>query len=222
MKVYNFDLDLTWELLSTLSEIDRFDASWSSIEKLDSKSLTQLKTIATIKSVGASTRIEGARYNDKEVEELLENIDISKIEDRDTQEVVGYFNVLDLIIESFEEIEIRESNIKNLHNQLMRYNEKDLWHKGEYKKHANAVEVSFPDGSKQVIFRTTEPGFATDDAMRALIHWFNEENKVHPIIKNAAFVYDFLSIHPFQDGNGRLSRLLTTLLLLRKGLNSFN
>ena len=179
--------------------------------------MKQLKTIATIQSVGASTRIEGSKLSDTEVQDLLNNIGISKIEDRDSQEVVGYFNVLDLISDSFQDIDITANDIKNLHNQLLNYSQKDTWHKGAYKQHTNAVQASFPDGTKRIIFNTTDPGYATDDAMNALIDWYNQENEVHLLIKSAAFVYEFLSIHPFQDGNGRLSRLLTTLCLLKTG-----
>ena len=216
-RVYNFELALDWKLLRIISQIDRFDASWATIEKIEGQSLKQLKSVATIQSVGASTRIEGSRLSNTEVETLLSNLDITKIEDRDSQEVVGYFNVLDLIIESFNEIKINENTIKNLHNQLLKYSTKDEWHRGDYKQHANAVEANFPDGSKQIIFKTTDPGFATEDAMRNLIAWYKEETEVHPLIRTAAFVYDFVSIHPFQDGNGRLSRLLTTLALLQSG-----
>lgn len=218
-KVYNFDLTLDWKMLGVMSQIDRFDASWSVIEKREGQSLKQLKSIATIMSVGASTRIEGSQKNDQEVENLLNNIDINQIEDRDSQEIVGYFNVLDLIADKHSEIKITENDIRNLHNQLLRYSKKDEWHRGNYKQHVNAVEANFPDGSRQIIFKTAEPGFETEDAMRHLIHWFEQETEVHPLIKSAAFAYDFLSIHPFQDGNGRLSRLLTTLLLLQSGYN---
>jgi Fic family protein len=216
-KVYHFDLQLNWRLLNHISQIDRFDASWSSIEKKEGTSLKQLKTVATIQSVGASTRIEGAKLSNAEVETLLSNIGITKIEDRDSQEVVGYFNVLDLISEVFKDIDLTDSDIKNLHNQLLKYSKKDEWHKGAYKQHSNAVQASFPDGTQKIIFRTTEPGYATDDAMRELLDWYRQEQEVHPLIRCAAFVYEFLSIHPFQDGNGRLSRLLTTLCLLRAG-----
>jgi len=216
-KVYNFDLEFNWRLLRIISQIDRFDASWSSIEKVEGERLKELKAIATIQSVGASTRIEGSKMTDEAVEILLEHIDISKIKDRDSQEVVGYFNVLDVVSDSYESIEINENNIKNLHNQLLKLSSKDQWHRGDYKTQSNAVEAQFPDGSRQIIFRTTPPGFATEDAMRNLIEWFHQEEEVHPLIVVAAFVYDFVSIHPFQDGNGRLSRLLTTLLLLKTG-----
>jgi len=170
-----------------------------------------------VRSVGASNRIEGNKMSDEEIEVLLQKIDITKLTDRDSQEVVGYFEVLDLISESYENIKLTENFIKSLHNSLMKYSVKDEWHKGNYKLHSNAVEVSFPDGNRQIIFQTTEAGFATEDAIRQLLNWYNTETEVHPLIKVASFVYDFLSVHPFQDGNGRLSRLISTLLLLKKG-----
>ncbi|MBW8051150.1 MAG: Fic family protein, partial [Cytophagales bacterium] len=180
-------------------------------------SLKQLKSIATVRSVGASTRIEGSKMSDEEVEVLLKDIDITKLEDRDSQEVVGYFETLDLISESYHDIEISESSLKNLHNILMKFSKKDEWHKGDYKQHNNAVEATFPDGTKQIIFQTTEAGFPTQDAMRALIDWYHNDKSTHPLVKCALFAYAFVSIHPFQDGNGRLSRLLSTLLLLKHG-----
>jgi Fic family protein len=125
--------------------------------------------------------------------------------------------VLDLISESYKSISITESHIKSLHNSLMKYSAKDQWHKGNYKLHSNAVEASFPDGSRQIIFQTTKAGVDTEDAMKALLNWYNSESEVHILIKVACFVYDFLSVHPFQDGNGRLSRLISTLLLLQNG-----
>lgn len=215
--VHTFKLILDWKLVGLISKIDRFDASWSSIEKKESQSLKQLKSIATVRSVGASTRIEGSRMSDEEVEVLLKRIDITKLSDRDSQEVVGYFETLDIITDSFEDIKIKESSIKNLHNILMKHSEKDEWHKGDYKQHTNAVEASYPDGTKQIIFQTTEAGIPTQDAMRALVDWYETDNVTHPLVKSALFAYEFVSVHPFQDGNGRLSRLLATLLLLKNG-----
>jgi len=153
----------------------------------------------------------------KKLKSCSNEIDITKIVDRDSQEVVGYFETLDLISESHEEISITESNLKNLHNILMKYSKKDEWHKGNYKQHSNAVEAKLPDGTRQIIFQTTEAGFPTQDAMRFLIDWYINDNETHPLVKCALFAYEFLSIHPFQDGNGRLSRLLSTLLLLKHG-----
>lgn len=216
-EAYHFKLDIDWKLIKLISEIDRFDANWTAIERKEGQSLKELKGIATVRSVGASNRIEGNKMSDEEVDVLLQKIDITKLTDRDSQEVVGYFEVLDLISESNENINLTENHIKSLHNSLMKYSAKDQWHKGNYKAHNNAVEASFADGTKQIIFQTTEAGFATEDAIRELVNWFNKETLVHPLIKIAAFIYDFLSIHPFQDGNGRLSRLISTLLLIKYG-----
>lgn len=216
-KVYNFKLNIDWKLISLISEIDRFDANWTAIERKEGQSLKELKSIATVRSVGASNRIEGNKMSDEEVDVLLQKIDITKLTDRDSQEVVGYFEVLDLISESYENINLTENHIKSLHNSLMKYSEKDQWHKGNYKLHSNAVEALFPDGTRQIIFQTTEAGIATEDAIRDLLNWYNSETEVHPLIKVASFVYDFLSVHPFQDGNGRLSRLISALLLLKNG-----
>ncbi len=216
-KVYNFSLKIDWLLINLISEIDRFDANWTAIERKEGQSLKELKNIATIRSVGASNRIEGNKMSDKEVDMLLQQLDITNLADRDAQEVAGYFEAMDLITESYENISITESHIKSLHNRLMKFSDKDQWHKGSYKTHNNAVEASFIDGTRQVIFRTTEAGFATEDAMRQLVDWYKTEKEVHTLIKTASFVYDFLSIHPFQDGNGRLSRLIATLLLLKTG-----
>jgi Fic family protein len=215
--VYNFSLNLNWKLIRFISQIDRFDAAWTSIEKREGQSLKQLKSIATVRSVGASTRIEGSRLSDDEVEILLKQIDITKLEDRDSQEVVGYFDALDFISESWPDINISENNLKYLHQLLLNHSKNDSWHRGDYKKLNNAVEAHMPDGSRQVIFQTTEPGLPTQDAMQRLLEWYHGDGQTHPLVKCALFCYDFVRIHPFQDGNGRLSRLLATLLMLKHG-----
>lgn len=215
--VHTFRINIDWKLINLISQIDRFDASWTTIEKKEGQCLKQLKSIATVRSVGASTRIEGSKMSDEEVEVLLKEIDITKIEDRDSQEVVGYFEVLDIISSSYNNIGINESGLKNLHNILLKYSYKDEWHKGDYKQHSNAVEAKLPDGTRQMIFQTTEAGIPTQDAMRRLITWYDNDEDTHPLVKCALFAYDFVSIHPFQDGNGRLSRLISTLLLLKHG-----
>ena len=215
--VYIFKIDLDWQLISLISQIDRFDASWTSIERREKQNLKQLKSIATIRSVGASTRIEGSKLTDEEVDVLLKQIDITRLEDRDAQEVVGYFEALDIISETYNDIQISVGNIKNLHNILMKYSTKDAWHKGDFKQHSNAVEAKYPDGTSQIIFQTTEPGLATENSIENLIDWYNKEESIHPLVKCSLFTYEFLSIHPFQDGNGRLSRLISALLLLKNG-----
>ena len=215
--VHTFKININWKLINLISRIDRFDASWTTIEKKEGQSLKQLKSIATVRSVGASTRIEGSKMSDEEVEVLLKEIDITKIEDRDSQEVVGYFEVLDIISDSYNNIGINESSLKNLHNILLKHSKKDEWHKGDYKQHSNAVEAKLSNGTRQVIFQRTEAGIPTQEAMRQLIAWFDNDNETHPLVKCALFAYDFVSIHPFQDGNGRLSRLISNLLLLKHG-----
>lgn len=170
-----------------------------------------------MRSVGASTRIEGSKMTDDEVAVLIEKLSISKIEERDQQEVIGYFEALDTIAENFESISITESQIKNLHKILMQHGDKDVWHRGNYKQVSNAVEANLADGTKQIIFKTADPGLATQDAMDQLFDWYVTDQDTIPLVKTALFVYEFLSIHPFQDGNGRLSRLLGSLLLLKNG-----
>ena len=217
IEINKWKLDIGMKLMTELSKIDRFDASWTAIEKREGAVLKQLKSIATVKSVGASTRIEGSKMSDDEVAVLIENIKIETLEQRDEQEVVGYFEALDMIAENYNSIEITEYQIKGLHQLLLKYGGKDGWHRGQYKQLRNAVEASLPDGTKQTIFQTTEPGIQTQDAMIQLIEWYHNDNETLPLIKAALFVYEFLSIHPFQDGNGRLSRLIGSLLLLKKG-----
>jgi Fic family protein len=142
---------------------------------------------------------------------------VSKPEERDEQEVMGYFQALDTISVNFASIKITERQIKNLHKILMQFSEHDAWHRGNYKQVSNVVEANLADGTKQIVFRTTHPGIETEDAMKKLIDWYASDNDTIPLLKTALFVYEFLSIHPFQDGNGRLSRLLAHLLLLKNG-----
>jgi Fic family protein len=216
-KVFTFGIDIDWLLIALISKIDRFDATWSSIEKLEGQSLKQLKSIAAVRSVGASTRIEGSKMSDTEVDVLLKDMNIDKLQDRDSQEVAGYFEISDLISEVYDDIDISESAIKDLHKRLLRYSEKDQWHKGDYKRHGNSVEATSVDGTSVIVFETTPPGFETESEMRALVEWYRRDTTIHPLVKTALFSYEFVSIHPFQDGNGRMSRLISTLLLLKNG-----
>lgn len=219
MKIHTLKFDPeNWMLLmQELSQLDRFDAAWQAIERREQKTLKELKSIATVRSIGASTRIEGSRLTDKEVAVLIDNLDISKLSERDQQEVAGYYETLNLVGESYRDISVSESSIKHLHNSLMRFSQKDGYHKGNYKINSNRVERTEADGTKTSIFETTPPGWATQDAMANLVDWYNSDTSTHALIRAAIFVYEFLSIHPFQDGNGRLSRLLATLLLLKSG-----
>ena len=169
VELYTFQGTLDWNLVNLISEVDRFDASWSIIKRREGANLNQLRTMATIQSVGASTRIEGSKMSDAEVKKLLANLDISKLEDRDKQEVAGYFATLEIIIDTYDELPISRSNIQGLHKQLLQYSSKDEWHRGNYKQHSNAIEAQLPDGSRRIIFETTPPGHLTEDKMDAVL-----------------------------------------------------
>lgn len=217
-QIHTVKLPLDFKLMNDLSTIDRFGGEWSAIEKREGKqTLKELKSVATVESTGASTRIEGSRMSNAEVAKFVDDISIDKLQERDKQEVLGYYNVLDIITASYQDIDISESSIMNLHNQLLKYSSKDQWHKGGYKQNSNSVEATDSEGNKTIIFQTTPPGIETENAMRELIEWYNSDHSTPALLKSAIFVYDFVSIHPFQDGNGRLSRLLGTLLLLKHG-----
>ena len=199
--------------------IDVFKGNWQAIENAQATYLKELRKIATIESIGSSTRIEGATMTDEEVEKLLKSIKVSKLESRDKQEVVGYYEALQVILDNYEDIDLSERYIHQLHDILLKHSAKDQSHKGAYKTLSNQVVANYPDGTQRIIFRTTEPHLTAAE-MQGLVSWVNErmeENDMHPLMLTAVFVYEFLSIHPYQDGNGRLSRLLTTLLMMKAG-----
>ncbi|MDP8204950.1 MAG: Fic family protein [Candidatus Tenebribacter mawsonii] len=219
LKKITFPFSKTQLLINRISAIDSFKGKWHTLEKRESKYLKELKRIATIESSGSSTRIEGAILTDDEIEKLLKNLKISHFENRDEQEVIGYYQALELILENYDTIDLTENYIRQLHSILLKESEKDIRHRGEYKKITNKVVAKYPDGTEKVIFNTTEPHLV-DKEMFELINWVNKqfiENDIHPLFIIATFIYEFLSIHPFQDGNGRLSRLMTTLLLIKYG-----
>ncbi len=214
----NFDFQTNQKILNLISQIDLYKGKWNSIEKQENIYLKELRKIATIESIGSSTRIEGATLTNKEIEELLNDIKITKLKTRDEQEVIGYYDTLGIIYENYDNINLSENYIKQLHQNLLRHSDKDTRHRGEYKSLSNKVVANYPDGIQKVIFNTTDVHLV-DNEMNDLINWTNSqfENKnIHPLIIIANLVYEFLSIHPFQDGNGRLSRLLTTMVLLQK------
>ena len=214
-----FSVKTAQKLFASAARIDQFRGKWQFIEQIDNRYLRELRSLATIQSIGSSTRIEGATLTNLEVESLLKSVKITQFKTREEQEVVGYYEGLELILDQSAFIELSVSNIKALHNVLMKHSEKDQKHKGEFKKFSNQVVAKYPDGTVRTIFNTTEP-LLVDKVMDELVEWANTElasKDFHSLFCIGAFVYEFLSIHPFQDGNGRLSRLLTTLLLLREG-----
>lgn len=216
----NLDIKITNQMLSIISEIDEFKGSWKLLGQMAPEKLQALKKVATIESVGSSNRIEGNKLSDKQVEELLSRINKQSFANRDEEEVAGYAKLADTIFEDWEVIPLSENYIKQLHKILLEYSSKDKKHKGEYKKVSNAVAAYDSEGKEPgVVFETATP-FETPLKMYELVDWTNKnltDRFYHPLIVIGVFVVNFLAIHPFQDGNGRLSRALTNLLLLKSG-----
>jgi len=213
-------LSISPEILRTVARIDEFKGAWKAFQNIAPAKLNLLRKVATIESVGSSARIEGVRLTDDEVACLLSGIGLRQFRSRDEQEVAGYAEAMNLVFESYRDIPITENHIKQLHQILLKHSTKDARHRGEYKKLSNNVEAFDADGkSIGIVFETASP-FDTPLKMRELVEWFNREvtaGNQHSLILIAIFVVHVLAIHPFQDGNGRLSRILTTLCLLRAG-----
>ena len=213
-------LQITPEILALVARIDEFKGAWRALGRLAPDRLSALRHVATIESIGSSTRIEGGRLSDRQIELLLANLEIKAFSTRDEQEVVGYADVMDLVFHSWQDILINENHVKQLHQVLLRHSVKDERHRGEYKKNANSVAAFDAEGKQLgVVFETATP-FDTPRLMGELIDWTTVElrrEQLHPLLVIAIFSVVFLAIHPFEDGNGRLSRVLTTLLLLRSG-----
>lgn len=213
-------LQITPEILSLIARIDEFKGAWRALGTLAPDRLSALRRVATIESIGSSTRIEGSKLTDREVERLLSSLAIKKFETRDEQEVAGYAELMDLIFRAWEDIPLNENHVQQLHQILLQYSQKDERHRGNYKTNSNSV-AAFDENGVQIgiVFETATP-FDTPRLMAELLTWVNdarEKAELHPLLIVSIFVVVFLEIHPFQDGNGRLSRVLTTLLLLQAG-----
>ncbi len=213
-------LEITRKMLRLIAEIDEFKGQWRALGQLAPDRLSALKKIAIIESIGSSTRIEGVKLTDAEIERLLTGLQIHTFRSRDEQEVAGYAELMEIIFSSWKEIPITENHIKQFHGVLLKHSDKDERHRGSYKTFPNHVEAFDENGrSLGFIFQTESP-FDTPRMMEALVAWTNkalDDGEYHPLLVIAVFVVRFLAIHPFQDGNGRLSRAATTLLLLRSG-----
>lgn len=211
---------ITQDILKKVAEIDEFKGAWQRIKLLYPHELTKLRKITVIESTGSSTRIEGSQMSDEDIEAFLQGLNVQKFRDRDKQEVLGYKELVDIIFENYQDIQFSESIVKSFHKTLLKHSQKDERHLGDYKKHPNTVAAFDPNGKQiGIIFKTTEP-FLTPKEMQELVErtnvWFRGEDK-HKLLIIAEFILDFLSIHPFEDGNGRLSRILTNFLLLKHG-----
>lgn len=214
------EIVITPRLLKTIAELDEFKGAWAYLKRLTPERLNILKKVATIESIGSSTRIEGAKLTDREVETLLKGAGKESFQTRDQQEVAGYGYVCEQISEHFADIPLTENFIKQLHIGLLQYTDKDQRHRGEYKKIPIRIEAfDHEENTVGTIFETVSP-FETPLRMKELVDWTNghlDRKDLHPLIVIALFTVIFLAIHPFQDGNGRLSRLLTLLLMLKSG-----
>lgn len=213
-------LRISPEILSLISRIDEFKGTWRALTTLAPERLTALRRVATIESIGSSTRIEGSKLSDRDVERLLSNLEIQSFGSRDEQEVAGYAELMDLLFSSWQDIPFNENHIKQLHQILLRHSDKDVRHRGEYKTNSNSVAAFNAQGVQiGIVFETASP-FDTPRLMQELVDWVQrerEKQELHPLLIIGIFTVVFLEIHPFQDGNGRLSRVLTTLLLLQAG-----
>lgn len=217
-------LQITPEILALIARIDEFKGAWRALGALAPDRLSALRRVATIESIGSSTRIEGSRLSDREVERLLSNLAIQQFETRDEQEVAGYAELMELTFRAWQDIPLNENHIKQFHQILLQYSRKDERHRGSYKTGSNSVAAFDQHGSQiGIVFETATP-FDTPRLMAELTTWIHVERgkthdptQLHPLLIIAIFVVVFLEIHPFQDGNGRLSRVLTTLLLLQSG-----
>ena len=208
------------EILSLISTINEFKGAWRAYGTISPERLDALKHVATIESIGSSTRIEGSKLSDREVEKLMAGLSSTSFESRDEQEVAGYAKVMELVFTSWAYIPFNENHIQQLHRDLLTYVDKDEGHRGKYKTHENKVVARDTNGKViGIVFETTSP-FDTPRLMADLVAWFRMEQEsrtLHPLLAIAVFIVTFLAIHPFEDGNGRLSRVLTTLLLLQAG-----
>lgn len=208
------------EILSLISTINEFKGAWRAYGTISPERLDALKHVATIESIGSSTRIEGSKLSDREVEKLLSGLSSTSFESRDEQEVAGYAKVMELVFSSWEYIPFNENHIQQLHRDLLTFVDKDQGHLGKYKTHENKVVARDANGKViGIVFETATP-FDTARLMTDLVAWFRMEQEsrtLHPLLAIAVFIVTFLAIHPFEDGNGRLSRVLTTLLLLQAG-----
>ena len=213
-------IQITPEILSLIAGIDEFKGAWRALGTLAPDRLSALRRVATIESIGSSTRIEGSKLSDREVEHLLSNLEIKSFATRDQQEVAGYAELMSLVFSSWQDIPLSENHVKQLHQILLRFSEKDAWHRGNYKINPNSVAAFDENGAAiGIVFQTASP-FDTPRLMTELLAWVNREResaRLHPLLIIALCIVVFLEIHPFQDGNGRLSRALTTLLLLQAG-----
>src|SRR3989339_1913064 len=207
-------------IVSKIAKIDELKGQWITGARLSPQVLGRLKRSVLITSTGASTRIEGSRLSDEDIEKLMKGINIQKFTNRDKQEARGYYELLENIFNSWKNLKFSENTIKHFHQELLKYVEKVEKHRGDYKKGENKVHMIDEVGQSVGILFDTVPAYLTPGQMHDLVEWTQKslaENIHHPLLVIGNFLVEFLKIHPFTDGNGRVSRVLTNLLLLQAG-----
>ena len=219
-KRLTFSPERTETLYAILSGIDAIKTAFRLTDKLLPQTINRLTQSVIVTSTGASNRIEGNRLSDDEVEALYRHLHIHKFKTRDEQEVAGYLKMLERILESYADMPLTESLILQIHRDMLLYSDKDERQRGSYKFGPNRVEAKDQNGKVVGIIFDPTPPHLTPKEMQELVAWYTwtkDENFKHPLLCSGNFIFEYLAIHPFQDGNGRTSRLLTNLLLLQQG-----
>ncbi len=212
--------EISGPLWAKIAQIDELKGEWTGGARLSPQVLGRLKRSVLVTSTGASTRIEGAQLTDEEIEKLMRGIGVQRIADRDKQEIQGYYELLQNVFDSWKRLRLSEGTIKHFHQELLRYVEKDAQHRGDYKKRENKVQMINEAGESIGVLFDTTPAYLTPKEMQELVEWTQDairEKRFHPLLIIGNFIVEFLKIHPSQDGNGRLSRIFTNLLLLKAG-----
>jgi len=207
------------EILNKIGKIDEFKGLWQGSLRLSPQILSRLKQSVLITSSGASTRIEGSKLDDEEVARLLRGLHSQAPVGRDEEEVAGYADLLGRIFDHYKSFTLTEGRILQFHEILLHFSEKDQTHKGKYKSTDNEVVMKNEKGEKILMFKPS-PAYLIKKEMDDILFWINAEldkGQLHLVMVMANFIFEFLAIHPFADGNGRLSRALTNLLMLRAG-----
>lgn len=208
------------EVYTLIAGVDAVKNSLDLTKHWWTQTLDRLTRSVIITSTGASNRIEGNRLSNVEVEHLYKSMHIKKFKTRDEQEIAGYVECLERIFEHYEVMKVSESMILNLHQDMLVYSERDQGHKGHYKAGSNRVEAKDSQGQVVGVIFDPTPPYLVPKEMHELIDWYHwaiTQKQKHPLILIANFIFEYLAIHPFQDGNGRTSRLLTNLMLLHHG-----
>ena len=216
----SFNSERTETLYRLLSDIDAVKRAFQLTQTLLPQTLNRLTQSVIVTSTGASNRIEGNRLSDDEVEALYRNLRARKFRTRDEQEVAGYLETLERIVESYADMPLSESLILQLHRDTLKYSDKDERQRGSYKFGPNRVEAKDQSGEVVGVLFDPTPPHLTPKEMGELGGWHDwaeSEDFKHPLLRIGNLVFEYLAIHPFQDGNGRTSRLITNLLLLRNG-----